>query len=238
EKKKAQVGLILSHELKTPITIAKAYCDLLEQGSYGTFPPNQREILAIVREAVARMNTMTDAILEMASADLNKRPSRFERTSLPKLIGSVLRELGPIFTLRELALRVDVPQGLPDILIEPEEIRQVIENLLLNAIRFTPDGGRVEIEAGIIEEEGIRKVRISVRDDGIGIPPEERHSIFRKFYEVGDSMTHSSGSYEFGSAGLGLGLAIAKRYVENHRGQIEVESEVGKGSCFFFTIPV
>ena len=184
------------------------------------------------------MNAMTDAILDMASADLNKRQPRFLRTDLPKLIGSVLRELAPIFSLRDLALGVDIPEALPEVLIEPEEIRQVIENLLLNAIRFTPDGGRIEIEATAVEEGERKKVRVSVRDTGIGIPKEEQGSIFKRFYEVGDSMGHSSGSYEFGSAGLGLGLAIAKRYVEHHRGTIEVESEPGKGSCFSFTIPV
>ena len=116
---------------------------------------------------------------------------------------------------------------------DPDQIRHVLHNLLLNAIRFTPDDGSIRAILESFESE----VRVAVSENVIGVPKEDFNRIFDQFSHSQKVSSHSSGTIEFKSSGLGLGLAIAKRIIEMHRGRIWVESEVGKGSSFYFTLP-
>jgi signal transduction histidine kinase len=123
-------------------------------------------------------------------------------------------------------LTASVPADLPEIIADPRSVKQILLNLLSNAVKFTPEGGRISISANKIDNGA----EISVSDTGIGIPPAEQPTIFEEFRQVG-------GDYAHKKEGTGLGLTLAKKFVELHGGKIWLESEVGKGSTFTFTLP-
>ena len=133
-----------------------------------------------------------------------------------------------------------MPQALPPADADPDRIAQVLNNLLLNAVRFTPDGGRIVVEA-LPPAAAQPQLTVRVRDTGIGIPEDELERIFEAFYEIAPWQHHHSGTTQFGSGGLGLGLFIARRIVEDHGGRIRAESGLSRGepgSTFTFTLPV
>jgi two-component system phosphate regulon sensor histidine kinase PhoR len=167
---------------------------------------------------------------------------RFEREAfdIDEAIGIALSTVAPHARRKKLALTCQVAEGLPRVLGDRDKIRQVLLNLLGNAVKFTPEGGTVSIaveeaplKSGEPELEGPADggVRVAVHDSGIGIPAEHHRRVFDPFYQVDNTSTREYG-------GTGLGLSIVKKFVEAHGGTVWVESEAGKGATFFFTLPV
>ncbi|MGC8786324.1 MAG: sensor histidine kinase, partial [Anaerolineae bacterium] len=142
------------------------------------------------------------------------------------LVSEVLEELGPLAASKEQSIVTAIAHDFPTIYVDGAKIKVVLRNLLSNAIKFTPSGGEIRITAEV-DEPGIR---IAVQDTGVGIPKEEWEWIFKPFYQLESSLHREHG-------GLGIGLALARSLVELHGGRIWVESEVGKGSTFYFTLP-
>jgi two-component system sensor histidine kinase VicK len=128
---------------------------------------------------------------------------------------------------------VELPSSTLEVFVNVDAVWQALMNIILNAIRFTPDGGNVAIKAHSVGNY----VEVQISDTGIGIPEDEVKNIFKRFYVVGDVMHHTSGTIEFKSEGMGVGLSIAKAAVELNNGKIWVESELGNGSTFYFTLP-
>lgn len=214
----------VSHELRTPLTFVKAYVELLLDGTLGELNQRQREGLEIVAE---RTNTLTRLVRDIIALQQIERESlHLSTVNLGEIAQMAL--LGAEVTARQagIVLKADIPPDLPLVPGDRDRLNQVFDNLLGNAIKFSPDGGEVTIrvwDAGDV-------VEASISDNGIGIPAGELEKIFERFYQVDGSTTRRFG-------GTGLGLAIVKRIVEAHGGRVWAESEQGRGSTFFFTLP-
>lgn len=229
-KYKSQFLANMSHELRTPLTSVLAFAEMLLNRVAGEITPQQEEYLRDIHESGTHLLQLINDILDFSKAEAGKMEMRWEEFQLLEVVETVSRMVRPIAAKKDLAFEVEVPSNLPAIRGDREKIKQVIGNLLSNAIKFTPPGGRVTLKADTIDEPALA-VKVAVADTGIGIKPEDRENIFQEFRQV-----DQSASREY--PGTGLGLALARQLVEMHGGNIWVESEPGKGSCFTFVLPV
>lgn len=222
---------VASHELRTPLMTLKGYTDLMlgDPALQG-----QQSYLKTMRKQVDRLTRLSHDCINMSQID--SQQMKLEKTvfDLGELVAEVAKEAEGFLTLRKLQLATKIAEDLPQAMADRERVHTVLTNLVLNAIRFTADGGHIAIDAVSV---GAGAISICISDTGIGIPATEFEKIFQKCYEVGDYLHHTSGTVEFQSGGLGLGLAIARGLVEAHGGKIQVESEVGKGSRFTVVLP-
>jgi signal transduction histidine kinase len=212
-----------SHELKTPITTLLAYVDLLKR--VGPLTEHQIEYLNRMRAVTKRLSELVRNLVEQArtTGSLTPRP---EPCCLVEMAEDMLDEFAPSATARNLTLAIDVELESLYVWGDATALRQVLRNLLGNAIKYTPAGGRITL--GV--EARTNDVCVWVRDTGLGIPTADLPFIFEKFYRV---CNHDRATIE----GNGLGLAIVKTIVEQHGGSVSVESELGQGSCFRFNLP-
>ncbi len=213
----------VAHELQTPLSVIRAKLEGILDGVYQPSPAQLNPVL----ETVTLLSQLVEDLRLLALAEAKQL--HLERQ--PVDIGDLLKDAQVNFTPqaddRKVSLQVALPSGLPKAMADRRRITQVLGNLLLNALRYTPQGGRVTLSAAVIEP-GI--VEVSVADTGRGIPAADLPFIFERFWRGEKSRARSTG-------GTGLGLAIAKQLVELHGGSIRVESEPGKGSVFRFTLP-
>ncbi|MEE8359852.1 MAG: HAMP domain-containing sensor histidine kinase [Candidatus Omnitrophota bacterium] len=233
DEMKSKFTLITSHELMTPITVIKGYLKLLENKTLGGLTEKQERALDIINKYFGRLEGIKDNLTKLSTGTRKSLIGNLQPVSIEVLIRLTAREITPFIDKRGQRLQVDVEEDTPFVRMDINGIQEVLLNLLLNAIRFTPDGGKITVRAKGLKD----RIQIEVEDSGIGIPKDRLKSIFESFYELRDIKKHSSGSIEFKSSGLGLGLAIAKDIVAAHKGQIWVESELGKFSRFTFTLP-
>lgn len=213
----------VSHELKTPITAIRAH---LENLLDGVEEPNH-EVLEVMLAQSERLGRLVEQLLDLSRLESGEVPLRREEVSLGPLVTQVMSEIEVASADRDVDVRSDVPDDLPSIEADPERVHQVIFNLVDNAVRFTPEGGEVRIQAH--RHNG--SVEVSVADTGVGIPPEALPRLFERFYRVDPARAREDG-------GTGIGLAIARSVVEAHGGTIRAESEPGQGSTFTFDLPV
>jgi len=174
---------------------------------------------------IDELTRMVESLLELARIESGQMPVRLEPTRVQDLIEPVVARLQPLAQRSELALQVQLPEGLPPVLSDPDQVRLVVTNLVQNAIKFTPPGGHIVVETA--KEEDV--VTVSVRDTGLGIAADQLPRVFERFYK---------GDASRASRGAGLGLAIAKHIVQAHGGEISASSTVGQGSVFRFTLLV
>jgi signal transduction histidine kinase len=213
----------VSHELKTPIAAIRAH---LENLLDGVEEPNP-ETLEVMLAQSERLGRLVEQLLDLSKLESGEVPLRREEIVLAPLVSLVMSEIEVASADRDVDVRSDLPDDLPPIEADPERVHQVIFNLVDNAVRFTPEGGHVRIEAH--GHNG--SVEVSVVDTGVGIPPEALPRLFERFYRVDPARTREDG-------GTGIGLAIARSVVEAHGGTIRAESEPGHGSTFTFDLPV
>lgn len=213
----------LSHEFKTPLTSIKAYAEALQDNIKNPNFGESDEFLGIISNETDRLIRMVNKVLDVSKIEFGQRTLRREIFDLFELIAEVESSMQPYLLDNRLLLDVRFPDELPMIDGDRDLVKQIFINLIGNAIKFSPAGSKIHIEA---VEEAV-SVKITVRDEGMGIPEKDLENIFKQFYQVGGSMRE----------GVGLGLAIVKNIVEQHGGCINVESEVGKGSAFIFTMP-
>jgi two-component system, NarL family, sensor histidine kinase BarA len=222
----------VSHELRTPLTSVIGYTEMLLEGLAGPLGDEQREYLTTILGKADQLLGLITAVLDASLLESGRGPASAEAIDLPELIGSVVAAFAPQAHKRTIAIEVRAEprraQG------DRRQIRQVLWQLVSNAVKFTPDGGRIDIEvklgpAGPAERR--RGVHVIVRDSGIGIAGEQLAHIFEPFFQVDSSSTRSFG-------GTGLGLALAKAYVEAQGGRIWVDSTPGLGSTFTVSFPV
>lgn len=217
----------ISHELRTPLTHIKGYTELLSEESLGTINDEQRQAFTVMERAIHRLETMINDLISfsVAGGDIALHITPFSA-------GSLCTNVLALFQARQdgRAERIEtrIEESLPLILGDAEKITWVTQQLLDNALKFTPAAGRVALSARRIEGN---RVRIAVADSGIGIPPEKLEEIFEPFHQLDASTTRKFG-------GTGLGLALVRRILEAHRTTVRVESEPGRGSIFSFTLPV
>jgi two-component system phosphate regulon sensor histidine kinase PhoR len=213
----------VSHELRTPLAALKALTETLQAGALED-PPAARRFLDQMETEVDSLSLMVNELLELSRIESGRVPLNLAPTHPIDIVNPAYERLRLQAERAGLSLNLDCPTDLPLVLADASRIQQVLVNLLHNAIKFTPSGGRVTVSAA---QQG-QAICFSVADTGIGIDADDLPRIFERFYKVDRSRATS---------GTGLGLAIARHLVEGHKGRIWVESEVGRGTTFYFTIP-
>jgi two-component system, sensor histidine kinase and response regulator len=220
---------IVSHELRNPLTVVTWGVEIMRDGLDGPINDQQRERLDIAKESCDQMTLLLNDLLDVTRLETGKFSLSRQLVSIDKVISRAVAAMGPNAQERGISLTSAVVQGLPKVLGDVKRLTQVLMNLLSNALKFTPVGGRVLVKAG---EDPRRPgdVVVAVSDSGQGIPREQCEQIFERFYQVCDTDASMKG-------GLGLGLYICRELVKLHGGEIWVESTPGEGSTFSLTLP-
>jgi len=216
----------VSHEFKTPLTAIQGFAETLLAGAMDD-PQHRVRFLQIILEHSRRLARLTDDLLELSKMDADRLALEVDRLSASQLVQSCVETTQRVANEKHLRFSINLPQCLPDVAADRRRIAEVLQNLLDNAIQYTPAGGEIVVSASA----GGQEVTFTVSDTGIGIPQVDQPRIFERFYRVDVARSREVG-------GTGLGLSIAKHLVEAHGGRIWVESEVGRGSQFHFTVPV
>jgi two-component system OmpR family sensor kinase len=223
EQSRRRLFADIAHELRTPLSVIGGTVDAMLDGVYEPNPDN----LTSIKEETEVLTRLVGELRDLTLAESGHLKLEIEPTNLVELVQRRVSQAEVIARGKNISLRTDITEGLPEIEADGRRIEQVVANLLDNALNHTPSGGTVTIAASP-DKDGIL---VSVSDTGEGIPAEHLPYIFERFYKVDDARSRKTG-------GAGLGLAIAKQMVELHGGRIWVESEVGQGSKFSFTLPV
>lgn len=216
----------VSHELRTPLAHIQGYSQLLRD-ALGPLNPDQQQAVQVIGQAAGRLSGLIENLLSYATTAQGKMVINPTAFSLAELTDEILERPAMHVTRLRLQLHSHVPSDLPLALADKDKIRWVIEELLDNAIKFTPDGGEVALSV----EHLPNMLRISVKDTGVGIASERLEELFAPFHQLDGSTTRRHG-------GTGLGLALVKDIVRAHGDQVHVESEAGQGSVFSFQIPI
>ena len=214
----------VSHELKSPLTAIRGLIETLLEGALED-PANNRRFVQLIEEDVARLARLIDDLLALSQIESQVGGLTLTRLQLKPLVESVVASLEASLRARRLTVTLEVPAELM-VQADPDRLRQILVNLLDNAVKYNTDGGRILVRAG----HEAQRVTVTVSDTGIGIPPEHLPRIFERFYRVDQARSRELG-------GTGLGLAIVKHLVEAHGGSVSVESQPGSGSAFCFTLP-
>jgi signal transduction histidine kinase len=217
----------MSHELRTPLNAIIGFSEVLAERMFGDVNDKQAEYLQDILASGRHLLSLINDILDLSKVEagrLELEPGRFH---LPTAVDQALTLVRERASRSGIGLEVRVDERVGEIVGDERKVRQVILNLLSNAVKFTPEGGRVRVTAAAAE--GL--VTIAVSDTGIGIAPEDQAAVFEEFRQVGRDGARKA-------EGTGLGLTLAKRFVELHGGQIGVRSRLGQGSTFTFTLPV
>ncbi len=216
----------ISHEFRTPLTSIKEAISLILEGATGKVTGKQGKFLEIAHRNVERLTHLADNLLDLSKLEAGKREMKRELISVRDIAEDVVAGLRTQAEGKGLEVRNLLPKELPKIYADAECISQVFTNLLSNAIKFTPQGGRIALDGADKGED----LELTVSDAGVGIPVEKFETIFDRYQQL------DVGSLK-GVKGTGLGLAITKDIIKAHKGEIWVESELGKGSTFSFTLP-
>jgi PAS domain S-box-containing protein len=220
----------VSHELRTPLAAIYLFTTNVLDGLLGDLNPEQRKHLASAVDNVKQLKNMVSDLLEITRVETHKLTMEFQRVSVITLIADTLRLFLTNAAAKHVILRSEVAPDLPFVWADPTRVRQILNNLIENGIKFTPENGTVIVRS-LPFEENKDCLTLSVSDTGCGISPDNRDLIFDRLAQV-KSTTEASRS------GLGLGLFISKELVSRHGGRIWVESQLGQGSTFYFTLPV
>ena len=215
----------VSHELRTPLTAIQGSTEVLLDGAYRD-PVQAKRFLEIMDKQLKNIQNLVVDMLKLASVEDARFPLRRERTNLSALVRDVVTVIEPLANKKNQKLEVDVSPKLPEMEIDSLQISDALLNLLDNAVKYTREGGRIQLRATIDGND----VLFAVSDNGIGIPKEQLPRVFERFYRIDKSRSREIG-------GTGLGLSIVKHTVENHGGTITVESQPGDGTTFTIRIP-
>jgi signal transduction histidine kinase len=221
---KTQFVNAVTHDLRTPLTSIKGFGEFLEEEVGGSLSPEQKGFVRHIQQSGRRLERLVNDLLDFARIEAGTFHLRLVRADLGAQVRENVESLQPLFRDARVALRLSVPEAPLPAWIDPERIDQVLGNLMTNAAKFTPPGGQVDVR--LFAEAG--GLRCEVEDTGLGIAPADFGKLFHRFSQL-----------QAGNAkgGTGLGLSISKAIVEAHGGRIGVESELGRGSLFWFTLP-
>ena len=214
----------MSHELRTPLNAVIGFSDVLLERMFGDLNERQEEYVRDIRDSGAHLLELINEILDLSKVEAGRMELEPTELSLPELLEQGLALVRERAARQRLVVSLDVAPGVGVVWADPVKLKQVVVNLLTNAVKFTPEGGRVDVAAWVEGDD----VAVTVRDTGIGIASEDLARIFEAF-QRGDRRASTEGT--------GLGLTLSKRFVELHGGRVWVSSEVGAGSTFGFAIP-
>jgi PAS domain S-box-containing protein len=246
DRMKSEFISIVSHELRTPLTSIKNAVGIILGGTAGEITKNQERFLSMVNRNIDRLAGIINNLLDLSKLEAGKMELRFQEIDLNDPLDMVISSLRSQAENKSITITKEVPVDLPKVYGDGDRIEQILINLINNSIKFTPEGGNVHVSARLARSEkqtgkvsgpltksyGLDGdfIEVCVEDTGIGIPEDKLDMVFDKFHQISGSLTRETG-------GTGLGLPIAKELVEGHKGNIQVESKIGKGSRFIFTLP-
>jgi len=216
----------MSHELRTPLNAIIGFSEVLLERMFGELNPKQEEYLKDVLSSGRHLLSLINDILDLSKVEAGKMELESSVFNLPASVEGCLTLVRERATRHGIGLALTVDERVDDVVADERKVRQVVLNLLSNAVKFTPEGGRVVVE--LTQGEG--EVEVAVIDTGVGIAPEDQAAVFEEFRQVGGASPRKN-------EGTGLGLALARKFVELHGGRMWLKSEVGKGSTFAFTLP-
>jgi len=215
----------MSHELRTPLNAIIGFSEVLDDRMFGELGEKQAEYIRVILASGRHLLSLINDILDLSKVEAGRMELELGTFNLRMALENALTLIRERATRHGLALGLTVDETLEDIVADERKLKQVLLNLLSNAVKFTPEGGRIDVRA--LPANGT--VEVSVTDTGFGIAAEDQEAIFEEFRQVGNAARKREGT--------GLGLALARKFVELHGGRLWVKSEVGRGSTFTFTIP-
>src|SRR5262245_8985935 len=216
----------MSHELRTPLNAIIGFSEVLSEGMFGEINEKQTEYLNDILESGRHLLSLINDILDLSKIEAGRMELEATDFDLPSAIENALILVRERAGRRGITLGREIDERLGTIRADERKVKQVLLNLLSNALKFTPEGGRIDVRAGL--QDGVAE--ISVTDTGVGIAPEDQEAVFEEFRQVGTAAKKVEGT--------GLGLALSRKFIELHGGRIWVKSHVGEGSTFTFTLPV
>ncbi len=235
----------VSHELRTPLTSIKGYVEYIKKEKLGPITPMQNEGLTVAQRNILRLQQLINDLLDYTKLEFKRSPLTLQTCSVEKVWTETYDQYAEQIAGKQLIVNVTIPPDLPLLFVDASKIARVLNNLMSNAIKFTPDGGMIWVEARASNHysrfynfETYRKncmvemlvpVEVTIRDSGVGIPAESIPRIFERFYQVDSSNTRKYG-------GTGLGLALVKSILDAHGNQIQVQSTVGEGTTVTFVV--
>jgi signal transduction histidine kinase len=217
---------LTTHDLRSPLTVISGVINFFTSGRLGELTSEQKNMVSMMERNTQNLIELVNDLLDASKLESGTLKLDLTSVDLPTLAGEIHEAMVPLAREKEIALEESLPEDLPPVRADRAKLRRVLVNLVSNAVKFTPRGGRVELRA----EATDNVVRVSVADTGVGIAPDDLERLFDKYEQTRSRATRSE-------KGTGLGLYITRQLVELHGGQISVTSEVGKGSVFSFTIP-
>ncbi|GAB2716949.1 cell wall metabolism sensor histidine kinase WalK [Paenibacillus thermoaerophilus] len=226
ERSRREFVADVSHELRTPLTTIKSYLEALEDGALDD-PALAHKFVGVTRNETERMIRLVNDLLQLSRLDSRQWIVTKERTDIVDMLDEVADRFSVQTQNRNIRIHIQAESGVRYAWLDRDQIDQVLDNLVSNAVKYTPDGGTIRIAAGRRGD----KLQVSVEDNGIGIPKKDLERIFERFYRVDKARSRGMG-------GTGLGLSIAREIIKAHGGTIEMESEVNKGTKVTFTIPL
>jgi len=226
DRLKSEFVAVVSHEVRTPLTSIKGSLELLGDERFHTLPAPQKELLGICQANTERLISLINDILDFSKLESSRLSLNFERMDVGRVLVEAVENIRNLAAIRGVELDVKIDPTAGSVEADPMRVGQVATNLIGNAIKFSPERGRIEVFAS--GDEG--SVTISVKDYGKGIAQRDLSRLFQRFAQLDSSTTRKAG-------GTGLGLVISKGIVEQHGGKIWVESALGKGSTFSFSMP-
>ncbi len=225
---KSEFVSIVSHQLRTPLSALKWSLDLFRGKRLGAVNDKQKEYLDIINESSSKMIKLVNDLLNVTRIDQGRLVMQIKAFSIEDLIEEILKEMEMFAKGNNVEIRFKNNKKLPDVYADPDKIRMVIQNLIDNAIKYSrKEGGWVDIKV----EKNEKMIKVNIKDNGLGIPEFLQKQVFGKFFR-GDSLVRQK------VEGTGLGLFIAKGFIKLSGGEIDFDSEEGKGSNFWFTLPI
>jgi two-component system sensor histidine kinase GlrK len=226
-KMKSDFFSSITHELRTPLATIKMGSGLLQAGVEGPLTKGQKDLLTTLEKETNQLIGLVNSLLDLSKMEAGMMSFHLEPRSIGPLIHQVLEETGLLAEAKKINLEVTMTKELPMVKIDGEKMLQALRNIIGNAVKFTPEAGRIRISARSVDHHG---VEVSVSDTGPGIPAENLLTVFEKFQQAPAKGLSPA-------RGTGLGLAIAKEIITRHGGRIWAESQVGRGSTFIFVLP-
>ncbi len=227
ERPELELFALVSHELRIPLTSLVGYVEIVRDGVAGAINPEQRRYLDVIERNAKRLLRLADDLLATAQAEAGQLPLQREAVDLDSILRDAVEAARPRAEQRGIALRAET-EPLPMAGGDSERLGQLIDNLVSNALKFTPEGGAVTVRGRRVEGN---RALVEVADTGIGISPPDRERLVERFYRAGTARGRAI-------PGAGLGLSICKAIAEGHGGSIEVESEEGLGATFLIELPL
>ena len=230
DKMKSDFIAVVSHELKTPVSAMMGFATLIEDGIAGDITPEQQEYLYKIQMQGERLIRLINDLLDFSKLEAGQMPLYLQLLDSDDVVNEIVETLRPLSDEKTMTLRSNVAKDLPPIYVDPDKLKQILINLISNAIKFTPEVTGL-IEVTVIFNDQKQELLFSVSDNGIGIPEKDKPRLFDRFYQVDNTSTRKYG-------GTGLGLAIVKKLVDLNHGELWVDTKIGKGSTFYFTVPL